>query len=307
MSFDEKGISLSVWLEDLTKEETKFNSADFVNQLRSLNLRNTIFIDNTASAEIAALYAELLTSKVHVVTSNKIAASSEYVGYAKLKKLAIEKGVQFLFETNVAAGLPVIRTMRDLLLTGDRIHKVQAVLSGTMNFIFNTISDKISFSEAVAMAKEKKYTEPDPAIDLSGLDVRRKALILAREAGYHMELNDVNTEPFLDPALLKASSWDELYRNLQNADAEIASRAMAADKKHCRLRFLAEIDHGNAKVGLQEVDATHPAYTLSGSDNLVLLYTDRYKDLPLVIRGAGAGPAVTASGVLADVLRIVNV
>ena len=305
MIFDESGIAIDD-ARDLLSNGQDFDVDAFVQNAIDLNLRNSVFIDNTGSAEIAALYPRLVEHNVSVVTSNKIAASSPYAEYSQLIELAAEHGVQFRFETNVAAGLPVINTLRDMILTGDRIHRIEAVLSGSLNYIFNNISTDVPFSSAVATAREMGLTEPDPAIDLSGLDVQRKILILAREAGYKIEMSDVS-KAFMVPANLELGTpWEELYNTLKSEDAAIEQQRKEVADSGKQWRFMATLEDGNARVGVETISNDHPAWVLDGKDNLVLIYSDRYSAQPLVIKGAGAGPQVTASGVMADVLRIVN-
>jgi aspartokinase/homoserine dehydrogenase 1 len=306
MLLQAQGIPLDSWKSSL-HDGDHFNAETFVRSIRQLNLRNSIFIDNTASAAIADLYLPLLQANTHVVASNKIAASSPFENYELLKKTAAERGVQFLFETNVAAGLPVIKTIRDMLLTGDRIHRIEAVLSGSLNYIFNTISSECKFSEAVTQARELGLTEPDPAIDLSGLDVQRKILILAREAGFSMNMQEVGKEFMLPDSVEMGLPWKDLLARLQDQDASIEKQRAEIAGAGKAWRFMAVMADGKASVGIRAITEEHPAWHLGGKDNLVLIYSDRYSEQPMVVKGAGAGPQVTASGVLADILRIVNV
>ncbi|MDX1478759.1 MAG: bifunctional aspartate kinase/homoserine dehydrogenase I [Saprospiraceae bacterium] len=306
MIFDEEGLDLENWQDRLASGEP-YSRDGFVKQIIELNLRTSIFVDNTASADVAVAYAPLLGESIHVVTSNKIGASSDMQHYAALKAAAVEHGVQYLYETNVAAGLPVIRTIRDMLLTGDRIHRIEAVLSGSLNYIFNRIGADCPFSQAVTEARELGLTEPDPAIDLSGLDVQRKILILAREAGYHFELSDVGRGHMIPPTLETGASWPDLLAYLQQHDADIEMQRRAVEEAGRQWRFMATLIDDKLSVGVLSVSPEHPGWVLGGKDNLVLLYSDRYHEQPLVVKGAGAGPHVTASGVLADILRIANV
>ena len=306
MIFNRKGVDLKNWRDLLANADEAANLPAFVENIEKLNLRNSIFIDNTASHELPKMYSRVAQLSIPIVASNKIMASSPLKTYLDFKKEVKACGVKFLHETNVAAGLPVLKTIEDLVASGDQIVKIQAVLSGSLNYIFNTISNDVPFSQAVVQAREKGLTEPDPAIDLSGLDVRRKILILARVGGNMLELDDVQKNDIIPENELKAKNFDELLANLKRNDAKIeALRAetAAAGKK---LRYVAEFDNGKAVTGLQSVDASHPAYNLDGMDNIILLYTRRYHDQPLVIKGAGAGPGVTASGVFADMMRLAN-
>jgi len=241
-----------------------------------------------------------------VVTANKIAASSDYEYYRRLKNTAIRNGVKFSFETNVAAGLPVISTINDLIKSGDRILKLEAVVSGTLNFIFNTMSSEISFSKAIQMAREEGYSEPDPRLDLSGTDVKRKLLILARESGYHLEEKDIEVSPFL-PAELFKGSQEAFWKGVGELNGQFEERRLEMEKKGLKWRYLATLEEGKGKMGLVEVDPSHPVHPLEASNNIILITTDRYRELPLIIKGYGAGAEVTAAGVFADVIRVANV
>lgn len=306
MMLDADGIDPQYW-QDTLDAGKPFDKDAWVRAVGELNLRNSIFVDNTASVEIADLYLSLINHNAHVVTSNKIAAASDYTHYEGLKKAAAERGVQFLYETNVAAGLPVIKTMRDMLLTGDAIHRIEAVLSGSLNYIFNAISPDCAFSEAVAQARAMGLTEPDPAIDLSGLDVQRKILILAREAGYKLNIEDVGKENMMPESIDLGKPWEALFDELKTHDSGIEKRRLVVEDAGRKWRFMAVMENGRAGVGLREITGDHPAWHLGGKDNLVLIYSSRYKEQPMVIKGAGAGPDVTAAGVLSDILRIANV
>jgi aspartokinase/homoserine dehydrogenase 1 len=306
MLFDAKGISLNNWKDDLDNSSNNMDINEFVNQVKQLNLRNSIFIDNTASSDIINIYNKIAELNIPIVASNKIMASSPIGIYGKFKELIKKRNLRFLHETNVAAGLPVLNTIDNLVASGDKITKIQAVLSGSLNYIFNNISDTVPFSETVIQAKEKGLTEPDPSIDLSGLDVRRKILILARTCGYQLELEDINKNDIISEEELKTNSFDELLINLKNNDAKIENLRKEAADNNEKLRYIAEFNNGKATTGLQKVDSTHPAYNLDGMDNIILLYTRRYHEQPLVIKGAGAGPGVTASGVFADVMLLAN-
>lgn len=306
MAFDPKGIDLKNYREVLEHSNQKMDLNSFVDNVKTLNLRNSIFIDNTASSDLINIYSAIANLNISIVSSNKIMASLPLVQYEKFKQNLKKRNLKFLHETNVAAGLPLLKTIADLVASGDKITKIQAVLSGSLNYIFNNISPTVSFSEAVLKARELGLTEPDPSIDLSGLDVRRKILILARASGYQLELDDVSKIDIIPEEQLMVSGFDTLMQNLKaNNDAieAMRSEAFSANKK---LRYVAEFDKGKAETGLQAVDASHPAYNLDGMDNIILLYTRRYNEQPLVIKGAGAGPEVTASGVFADVMRLAN-
>lgn len=301
-----KSINLKSWKDDLNNLGEKTDIHEFLQRMKSMNLRNSIFVDCTASQQVAQLYTDVLSSYISVVTANKIACSSEYRLYKRLKSTAIERGVRFMYETNVGAGLPVINTINDLILSGDKILKIEAVLSGTLNFIFNEISSEVSFSEAIRRAKEKGYSEPDPRIDLSGADVVRKILILTREAGYELEKEDVEVHKFL-PDNCFEGSIDNFWTNVEKFDNDFEARRKILEKKGEKWRYFATMDQGKAKVELLTVTADHPSYHLEGSNNIILLTTERYKELPMVIKGYGAGAEVTAAGVFADIMRIANV
>ncbi|MDR0385817.1 MAG: bifunctional aspartate kinase/homoserine dehydrogenase I [Prevotellaceae bacterium] len=276
----------------------------------NLNLFNSIFVDCTANDEIPQIYGDLLKHNISVVTANKIATSSSYETYAELKQSARKSGVKFLFETNVGAGLPIINTINALINSGDRIIKLEAVLSGTLNFIFNVLSEDVSLSAAVKMAKESGYSEPDPRIDLSGKDVIRKLVILSREAGYRVEQSDVKANLFIPPGCFEGSP-DDFWSGLQKLDSEfeLKRKSLAAQGK--KLRFVATLyntgESLETSVGLQEVDSRHPFFELEGSNNIILITTDRYKEYPMMIKGYGAGADVTAAGVFADIISVVNI
>lgn len=304
MYFDEAGIDTGSWNKELNNNGMKTDPAKFLNKARKLNLRNSIFIDETADDRITKLYQGFLEASISVVTSNKIASSSEFEYYKLLQETARKKNIKFLYETNVGAGLPIIKTIHDLIDSGDRILKLQAVLSGSLNYIFNSFNENISFSEVVKIAHKKGYTEPDPKIDLSGTDVRRKLLILARECGSQMELDDIKCEPFLPVVCLKSKTNEEFYSKLADQNEYFESLRKKALLKNEKLRFIAEWEPGKGFVGLSGIGPDHPFYNLDGKDNIIVIYTDRYKKQPLVIKGAGAGAEVTASGVFADIMRI---
>lgn len=274
----------------------------FVRQIIERNLRNSIFVDITAHDEVATLYPLLLQKSVAVVACNKIAASSAYGTYAKLKELAREFNTKFLFETNVGAGLPVIGTLNDLLRSGDSVNKIEAVLSGTLNFVFNNYDTTRKFSEVVRQAQDEGYTEPDPRLDLSGLDVMRKIMILARESGEVIEMDSIGNTSFL-PASCMEGTVEDFYREMVNHEDHFRKLYTEAASKNCKLKFVATYENGKASVGLQHIDEKHDFFHLYGKDNIVRFYTPRYPDQPLVVKGAGAGAEVTASGVFADIIR----
>ncbi len=309
MLFKEDGIDLANWKEQLTASGEKLNLASFVEQMKNLNLSNSIFVDNTASEEVPRFYEAILGNSISISTPNKIATSSSYLQYQRLKGIAARRGVPFLYETNVGAGLPVIGTLEDLITSGDRILKIEGVLSGTMSFIFNKFkAGGEPFSAIVREAKQLGYTEPDPRDDLGGADVRRKLLILARETGLPLEAADVQIESILPKAAQDAPDVDAFFAELEKADAHFEKMAADAAADGKALRMVASLDKqtGKASIGLRAVDASHPFFGLSGSDNMIVFTTERYKERPLVVRGPGAGAAVTAAGVFAEVVRIGN-
>ena len=301
MLIDEKGIAFDNWQEQLDKAP-QANLQQFVDEMHQLNLRNTVFVDITANDAVAAVYDQLLQKSIAVVACNKVAASSSYSNYRKLKDLAREYNAQFLFETNVGAGLPIIGTINDLIHSGDRIHRIEAVLSGTLNFVFNNYDGSRPFAAVVKQAQEEGYTEPDPRLDLGGTDVMRKIMILAREAGQQLEMDDISNHSFMPPSCMQGTVED-FYSEMEKREEHFKALYHEASKKECKLKFVASYVNGSASVGLQHIDSKHDLYHLYGKDNVVLFYTDRYKDQPLVIKGAGAGADVTASGVFADIIR----
>lgn len=308
MLLDPNGIDLSAWMPSLQEKGRARSLSEWRSEIKAFNLRNSILIDVTAAEEVSEIYPDMLASSVHVVTANKIAASAPYKVYKHMKELALTHNVKFLNETNVGAGLPVIKTIRDLVLTGDRIHRIEAVLSGSLNYIFDRVgSDGCMFSVAVTEAREKGYTEPNPALDLSGKDVMRKILILSREAGLELEMDDIENKPFLPSTTLATDDWNQLHKNLETLDDRFEGDRIKLAAQNKRWRYMATLDQGKVSTGLEEIDSTHPAYHLKGTDNIILIWTDRYTQRPMVIAGAGAGPDVTASGVLADVISIANV
>lgn len=303
--FNRDGIDLDNYHEQL-KNSDESDTARLRDEVIGMNIFNSVFVDCTASKEVAALYQEFLEHNISVIAANKIAASSDYGSYVKLKKTALARGVKFRFETNVGAGLPIIGTINDLCNSGDRILKIEAVLSGTLNFIFNEISADVPFSETVRRAKEQGYSEPDPRIDLSGTDVVRKLVILTREAGYKVEIDDVEKHLFIPEALFNGT-LDDFWKNLPQLDADFEQRRKRLEAEGKRWRFVAKMEMGHADVSLQEVEKGHPFYNLEGSNNIVMLTTERYKEYPMLIQGYGAGASVTAAGVFANIMSIANI
>lgn len=306
MHFDEDGIALKDWKEILENGQPA-NRDTFIAKVRELNLRNSIFVDITANEAVSQTYSEYLEDNVAVVTCNKIACASAYENYSSLKSLSRKYNAPFLFETNVGAGLPIIDTLKHLIASGDKVHKIQAVLSGSLNFIFNNFGEHYNFHDVVKEAGVQGFTEPDPKIDLSGVDVARKILILIRESGYQMEIEDIQNESFLPADCMKTTNNEDFFKSLTKHAAHFEKLLSDAKANDSRLKFVAQFDNGKASVGLQMIPKDHPFYNLEGKDNIVLFYTDRYVDQPLLIKGAGAGAAVTASGIFADVIRIGNV
>ena len=303
--FNSDGIDLSNYRE-LLADAPESNESKLCDAIIEMNCFNSVFVDCTASKEVAEIYQPLLEHNISVIAANKIAASSSYEKYARLKETALARGVFFRYETNVGAGLPIIGTINDLRNSGDVILKIEAVLSGTLNFIFNEISADVTLSEAVRRAKEQGYSEPDPRIDLSGKDVIRKLVILAREAGYKVEKTDVEAHLFIPDEFFEGSI-DEFWKNLPKLDADFEARRKQLDAEGKRWRFVATFDHGKLSVALKEVDRTHPFYNLQGSNNIVALTTERYREYPMLIQGYGAGASVTAAGVFANIMSIANI
>lgn len=306
MFVDKKGIPLDNYKEILRTSGDKGDISVFIQQMTRLNYRNSVFIDCTADEDVASRYKEILSSYVSIVTANKIACSSEQSYYQELKSIAGERGVRFMYETTVGAGLPIIKTINDLVLSGDKILKVEAVLSGTMNFIFNELSPEMPLSNAIRKAREKGYSEPDPRVDLSGTDVVRKIMILAREAGYCIEKEDVIVKKFL-PDECFTGDLNDFFEKVKNYDAEFEKKRKELTSQNKKWRFFATMELGRAKVELLTISQEHPSFNLEGSNNIILLTTNRYKELPMVIKGYGAGADVTAAGVFADLMRVVNV
>jgi aspartokinase/homoserine dehydrogenase 1 len=304
MLFDTDGISLDSWQEELQASEDKANLNEFVAKMISMNLPNCVFIDNTASPKPVEVYEEVFKANISVITCNKIGNSASYKQYKTFHDTAKQHGVDFFYETNVGAGLPIIRTLKDLMNSGDRIMKIEAILSGTISFIFNNFKGDANFHDVVKMAQEKGYTEPDPRDDLRGTDFMRKILILARDAGYAMEAGDVQIESMLPEACLDAQTVDDFYAALKAEDTFFSNLKTKAENEKKVLRYIGKLENGKAAITLQMVDENHPFYTLSGSDNIISFTTDRYKERPLVVKGPGAGAEVTAAGVFADLINV---
>ena len=306
MVFNSQGIDLDHWQEALAEAPQNMSFNNFTKEMLALNFSNAVFVDNTANDEVTDYYEQILDASISISTPNKIATSSAYLKYERLKNIALKRGVQFAYETNVGAGLPVISTLNDLISSGDRILKIEAVLSGSLSFIFNQFRPGMRFSEIVKAAKDKGYTEPDPRIDLSGQDVRRKLVILARETGISLEPEQVDIQNPLPESCQKATDIESFFQALASEDAyfeQLAEKAEAAGKV---LRMSATLEGHQAKIALIEVDDQHPFYTLSGSDNMIVFTTERYHKRPLVVRGPGAGAEVTAAGVFAEIIKIGN-
>lgn len=304
--YNAEGIDLSQY-KQLMKESAEYGGIEhMINKIEELNIFNSVFVDCTASEEVAHYYDRLLNHNVNIVAANKIAASSAYEKYFHLKRIAREKGVKFLFETNVGAGLPIISTINDLRGSGDTVLRIEAVLSGTLNYVFNTLSADVSLSEAVKKAQENGYSEPDPRIDLLGKDVIRKLVILVRESGYKLNVEDVNCSLFI-PQKFFEGSIESFWEQLPSLDAYFDKERKRLEKEQKRWRFVAEWNNGKASVGLREIPVGHPLYDLEGSNNILLLTTERYHEYPMLIQGYGAGAEVTAAGVFADIMRVANV
>lgn len=303
--FDKDGIDLNNYHE-LLKKSAQSNAAHLKKEVIRMNIFNSVFVDCTASKEIAALYQDFLENNISVIAANKIAASSDYDIYKKLKDTALTRGVKFRFETNVGAGLPIIGTINDLKNSGDKILKIEAVLSGTLNFIFNELSQNVPFSEAVKRAKDEGYSEPDPRIDLSGTDVIRKLIILTREAGYKTEQRDVEKHLFIPEELLNGS-LEDFWKHLPELDNDFETHRKQLENQNKKLRFVAKMEMGHTEVSLKAVEKGHPFYNLEGSNNIVMLTTERYKKFPMLIKGYGAGASVTAAGVFANIMSVANI
>ena len=304
MLFNEKSLKLKNWKNNLLKSSLNADRKVFFDYIKTLNYRNSIFVDNTANKEIASEYSKYLINNIGVVTCNKIACADKLSNYIELKTLSRKFGTSFLFETNVGAGLPVIDTLNNLIASGDKIIKIQAILSGSLNFIFNNFKKGLSFHDIVSKAEKEGFTEPDPKIDLSGVDVARKILILARESGYNLELKSIKNNPFLPEDCLNAKTKKDFYNSLKKNELHFIKLLENAEKKNCRLKYIAQLEKGKASVGLQNINSDHDFYNLEGSDNIILFYTKRYNKQPLIIKGAGAGAEVTAGGIFGDIIRI---
>jgi len=302
----QNGINPGNYRKELEKNGEKADIDLFIEKMKYLNLRNSVFIDCTASKDIASIYKKVLESFISVVAANKIACSSEYSLYRDLKKTAIDKNVKFIFETNVGAGLPIINTLNDLIKSGDRIIKIEAVLSGTLSFIFNELSEKTPLSKAIRIATEKGFSEPDPRTDLSGIDVKRKLLILAREVGHEIEMKNIKLKPFLPEGCFKGSI-DDFWNAVKKLDKEFELNRKKLVAENKKWRYVAKLENSIAKIELKEIDSSHPSYFLEGNNNIILITTERYNEQPMVIRGYGAGAEVTAAGIFADTIRIVNI
>lgn len=304
--FTREGIDLETYKEEIEAKGKPTSPQLLRDEILGMNIFNSVFVDCTASPEVATIYKDLLSNNVSVVAANKIAASSEYENYAELKSIASKRGIKFLFETNVGAGLPIMNTINNLINSGDRILKMEAVLSGTLNYIFNTLSAENPLSKTIRMAKEAGYSEPDPRIDLSGKDVIRKLIILSREAGYRVEQSDVECNLFIPEKYFKGS-LEDFWNTIDEMDAQFEQHRQRLETEHKRLRFVATMEEGKCSVGLQEVDQRHPLYDLEGSNNILMITTERYNDYPMIIKGYGAGAGVTAAGVFADIISIANI
>ena len=304
--FCREGIDLANFREELQQKGQPSNTEILRDGIIAMNIFNSVFVDCTASADVASIYKELLLHNVSVVAANKIAASSAYDNYRELKQIARQRGVKYLFETNVGAGLPIINTINDLIHSGDKILKIEAVLSGTLNYIFNKLSADVPFSKAIRMAQLERYSEPDPRIDLSGKDVIRKLVILAREAGYRLEQEDVEKHLFVPDDFFEGT-LDDFWQKVPTLDDQFELRRRILEEEGKHWRFVARLEDGKASVGLMEVGRDHPFYGLEGSNNIILLTTERYHDYPMMIQGYGAGAGVTAAGVFADIMSIANV
>jgi aspartokinase/homoserine dehydrogenase 1 len=304
MIFDEEGLPLENWKKNLIENGEDGSISGFVDRMVQFNLSNSVFSDCTSSMEVVNAYEQILRQSVSIATPNKLASSGELSLFKKLKALAVKNDIKFLYETNVGAGLPVITTLNDLKNSGDKILKIEGVLSGTLSYIFNSFKEGVKFSQVVREAREKGYTEPDPRDDLNGMDVARKILILSREAGYDLNIEDVEINNLLPQSCIDAPSVEAFFEELENSDDHFNKLRKDAEEKSRVLRFLARLENGKASVGLVEVDASNPFYALDGSDNMISFTTDRYLERPLVIKGPGAGAEVTAAGVFAEIISL---
>lgn len=304
MLFNTEGVDLNNWSDELAKNGTESDLALFIDRMKALNLPNCVFIDNTASKLPATYYEDIFKSNISIVTCNKIANSGKYEQYKTLRDTAHRHGVDFFYETNVGAGLPIVRVLKDLMLSGDRILKIEAILSGTISYIFNNFKADASFYDVVKQAQELGYTEPDPRDDLGGIDFMRKMLILARDAGYAVEAEDVDLGAILPPACLKADTVDSFYTELQQENEYFEAMKKKAANENKVIRYIGKLENGKVSIAIQFVDENHPFYALSGSDNIISFTTERYKERPLVVKGPGAGAEVTAAGVFADLVNV---
>ncbi|WP_343564331.1 bifunctional aspartate kinase/homoserine dehydrogenase I [Sphingobacterium sp.] len=304
MLFNTEGVELNNWSAELESNGSEADLALFIEKMKALNLPNCVFIDNTASKLPATYYEDIFKSNISIVTCNKIANSGKYAQYKTLRDTAHKHGVDFFYETNVGAGLPIVRVLKDLMLSGDRILKIEAILSGTISYIFNNFKDDATFFNVVKQAQELGYTEPDPRDDLGGIDFMRKMLILARDAGYPVEAEDVNLGAILPDACLKAETVDSFYAELQKENVYFEDMKARASRENKVIRYIGKLENGKVSIAIQFVDENHPFYALSGSDNIISFTTERYKERPLVVKGPGAGAEVTAAGVFADLVNV---
>jgi aspartokinase/homoserine dehydrogenase 1 len=304
MAFSTDGLDIDQWKNLLDSSEQKADMAGFVKQMKALNLSNSVFLDCTSSDHVVGFYKEILDRRISIATPNKLASSGEYDLYRTLKDTAVRNGIKFLFETNVGAGLPVINTLRDLLNSGDKILKIEGVLSGTLSYIFNNFQKGTRFSDIVKGAQERGFTEPDPRDDLNGMDMARKILILTREAGYKIELSEIDIEMLLPDTCMKAESIDAFFEELEKENDHFDKLLEKAENEGKRLRFIAKMENGKARIVLEAVDLENPFYALSGSDNMISITTSRYLERPLVVKGPGAGAEVTAAGVFAEIVSL---
>jgi len=302
--FDSEGVDLATWKEQLEQTGEVADLAGFVSRMKAMNLPNCVFVDNTASERPIPYYEEIFRANISIVTCNKIANSGSYQQYRLLKETARQYGVDFFYETNVGAGLPIVRVLRDLMLSGDRIVRIEAILSGTISYIFNNFKEGVSFHDVVKHAQQLGYTEPDPRDDLKGTDFMRKMLILARDAGHPLEPTEVQLGAILPDACLQAAAVDDFYRELKAEDGYFDALNTKAAEQGKVLRYIGKLENGQVSIALEMVDSSHPFFALSGSDNIISFTTERYKERPLVVKGPGAGAEVTAAGVFADLVNV---